>query len=130
MTTETETAAIQWQPIDPDQIRVGMRIRVTAQCDDRATTHIGVAHHQGGSRFWRTEGGELLTGFWSNSITYEVDPTSIPDPDAELIEKIGETLYRTNWPSDMWDGLSVEAYRELAQVALAAIRAEEAGEQA
>ena len=79
MTTETETAAIQWQPIDPDQIRVGMRIRVTAQCDDRATTHIGVAHHQGGSRFWRTEDGWPLDGWFDYPITYEVDPATIPN---------------------------------------------------
>ena len=134
-TTETTSQLPQWQPIEHDQLRVGMRIRVTVQCDDRATTHIGVAHYQGGSRFWLTEGRWALTGWGDYPITYEVDLSTVPadpdaDPDADLIEKIGETLYRTHWPSDMWDGLSVEAYRKLARAALAAIRAEEAGEQA
>ena len=102
-----------------------MRIRVTEARGDRITTRTGVAHHTDKYGDWVTEDDWLLTG-WSNLVTYEVDPATIPDPDAELIESVAETLYRTDWPSDMWDGLSVEAYRELARAALAVIRESEA----
>ena len=118
----------QWQSIELAQIKAGMRIRATVARGDLITTHTGVAHHADTDGDWLTEENRMLTG-WSNSV-YEVDPTTIPDPDAELIEAVAETLYRTDWPSDMWDGLSVEAYREVARAALAVIRAEEAGEQA
>ena len=127
-TTETTSQLPQWQPIEHDQIKAGMRIRATFHRDDRETINVGVAHHRVGAD-WVTEKRWSLTG-WGFPTTYEVDPATIPDPDAELIEAVAETLYRTNWPSDMWDGLSVEAYRDLARAALNAIRAEEAGEQA
>lgn len=115
----------QWQPIEHDQIKAGMRIRATVAWDDRITTHAGVAHHTNKYGDWLTEDDWRLTG-WNNSATYEVDPATIPDPDADLIETVAETLHRTNWPTDMWDGLSVEAYRELARAALTAIRESEA----
>ena len=79
-----------WQPIEPDQIRAGMRIRVTVRNDDRTTAHVGVAHHQlvvgtvthhhqaVGTRLWCTEGRWPLGG-WGDSITYEVDPATIPN---------------------------------------------------
>ena len=115
----------QWQPIEPDQIRAGMRIRVTEARGDRIITRTGVARHTDKYGDWVTDDGWLLTG-WSNLVTYEVDSATIPDPDADLIEAVAETLSRTDWPSDVWDGLSVEAYRELARAALAAVRESEA----
>lgn len=116
----------RWQPIEPDEIRAGMRIRATTTFDDYVTTCTGVAHHTNKYGDWLTEENRMLAG-WDDPTTYEVDPATIPaDPDADLIETIAETLYRTNWPSDVWDGLSVEAYRELARAALAAIRESEA----
>ena len=117
----------QWEPIELDQIKAGMRIRATSVWDDdRVITRTGVAHCTDDHGDWRTECNGLLTG-WTNPTTYEVDPATIPaDPDVELIEAVAETLYRTDWPSDMWDGLSVEAYREVARAALAAIRESEA----
>ena len=72
----------QWQPIEHDQIRAGMRIRTTIQWGDRATAHVGVAHHAHhqavGSMVWFTEARWPLTG-WSCPTTYEVDPATIPN---------------------------------------------------
>lgn len=118
----------RWQPIELAQIRAGMRIRAaTTPVGDRMITYTGVAHHTNNDGNWLTERGWSLTSCWPNPTIYEVDPATIPaDPDADLIEAVAETLYRTSWPSDMWDGLSVEAYRELAKVALAAVRESEA----
>lgn len=84
----------QWQPIEHDQIKAGMRIRATVQQGDRATTHVGVAHHQAaGSRYWCTEERWPLDG-WGDSSTYEVDLATIPDPDAELIDALREASWR------------------------------------
>ena len=76
----------QWQPIEYDQIRAGMRIRATTVFGDGATN---------------------LTGVYPT--TYEVDPDTIPDPDAELIEKLAGLL-------DLTD-------REDAREVIAAVRA-------
>lgn len=115
----------QWQPIEQDQIKVGMCIRATTVFDYHIATRTGVAHHTNFHGDWRTEDNILLTG-WADQTTYEVDSSTIPaDPDADLIEAVAETLYQTNWPSDMWDGLSVDAYRDLARAALAAIRSQD-----
>ena len=76
----------QWQPIEYDQIRAGMRIRVTSPRGDRMTTHVGVAHHQAGS-CWHTEDSWPLAG-WGSPTIFEVDPATIPDPDAELIDAL------------------------------------------
>ena len=128
-------ATPQWQPIEYDQIKAGMRIRATVQYGDRATAHIGVAHHQVfGSRVWCTKERWPLDG-WGYSATYEVDPSTIPDPDpdAELIEKIGkaihdadESAYGWGEGGDEWgeDGTE-DAYRKLARVALNAVRESE-----
>ena len=116
----------QWQPIEHDQIRAGMRIRATIQCGDRTTIHVGAAHHQAVG-CWYTEDDGLLTG-WSGPITYEVDPAPIPDPDAELIEAIGKAIHDADWGcDDEWgkDGTE-DAYRKLARAALAAIHESEA----
>ena len=130
MTTENTSQLPQWQPVELAQVKAGMRIRATVAWGDRITTHTGVAHHADTDGCWRTEGNRMLAG-WGNSTIYEVDSSTVPDLDVELIEAVAETLYRTDWPSDVWDGLSVEAYRELAKVALAAVRAhDEAGERA
>ena len=145
--TDERVECAQWQPIEHDQIRAGMRIRATiAVWNDRTVTCSGVAHHTDKDGDWLTEGGLRLTGNWGSwgswgspgealqvayaSVIHEVDSSTIPDPDADLIEAVAETLSRTDWPSDVWDGLSVEAYREVARAALAVIRAEEVGEQA
>ena len=123
---ELLAGSTRWQPIEHDEIKAGMRIRATTADPadpDYVTIHIGVAHRTGEDGDWLTERAGLLTG-WIDPTTYEVDSATIPaDPDVELIEAVAEILYRTNWPSDMWDGLSVEAYRELARAALTAIRA-------
>lgn len=74
----------QWQPIEPDQIRAGMRIRVTVHREDCTTIYVGVAHR--GGAYWCTEHGWPLTG-WNYPTICEVDPSTIPaDPDADLIE--------------------------------------------
>ena len=118
----------QWQPIEHDQIKAGMRIRATIQCEDRTTAHVGVAHHQDvGSRLWRTEGQWPLGG-WGDSTTYEVDPSTIPDPDAELIEKIGKAIHDADesaytWGDEWGEDPSAETYRKLARAALDAVRA-------
>ena len=86
-------ATPQWEPIEPDQIKAGMRIRTTIQYDDRATIHVGVAHHQvDGLGIWVTEKRRPLDG-WGDSTTYEVDPATIPDPDAELIDALREASW-------------------------------------
>ena len=111
----------QWQPIEHAQIQAGMRIRVTVQCDDRTTFHVGVAHHQLLSRVWCTEGRWPLDN-WGDSVTYEVDPATVPDPDAELIEKIGKAIHDADEPADEW---GAETYREPARAALDAVRESE-----
>ena len=123
----------QWQPIEHDQIKAGMRIRATVQCDDRATVHVGVARHRVGSD-WSTEQQWSLTG-WSYPTTYEVDPSIIlADPDAELIEKIGKAIHDADDPAYVWvdewgEDPSAETYRKLARVALDAVRThDEAGD--
>ena len=82
----------QWQPIELDQIRAGMRIRATTTFDDYVTTRTGVAHHTNKYGDWLTEENRMLTG-WSNLVTYEVDPDTIPDPDAELIDALREASW-------------------------------------
>ena len=117
----------QWQPIEPDQIRAGMRIRMVVVWGDRLTTHTGVAHHTDDEGDWVTEDDWRLTG-WSGPITCEVDPATIPDPDAELIEAIGKAIHDADWGcDDEWgkDGTE-DAYRKLARAALAAIHESEA----
>ena len=120
----------RWQPIEHAQIRAGMRIRATVQCDDRTTIHVGVAHHQPvGTRVWFTEGLWPLYG-WADSTTYEVDPATITDPDAELIEKIAKAILLAEEPGDEWgeDGTE-DIYRKLARAALDAVReSDEAGD--
>ena len=81
----------QWQPIEHDQVEAGMRIRATIPHEERTSIYIGVAHHWGRDSDWCTEGGWLLTG-WDAPAIYEVDPATIPDPDAELIEKIAKAV--------------------------------------
>lgn len=84
----------QWQPIERDQIRAGMRIRATSTHPDRVTTYMGVAHHTDEDGDWRTECDWRLAG-WEDSTTYEVDPSTIPaDPDAEPIEALREASWR------------------------------------
>ena len=74
----------QWQPIEHAQIEAGMRIRATVQCEDRTTVYVGVAHHQAvGTRVWCTEGRWPLDAVGDSTI-FEVDPSTIPDQDAEL----------------------------------------------
>ena len=65
----------QWQPIERAQIRAGMRIRATTTL---VTTRTGVAHHANHYGDWHTERGWLLTS-WGDSITYEVDLSTIPN---------------------------------------------------
>ena len=118
----------QWQPIEHDQIRAGMRIRATFHRGDRATVHVGVAHRRVGAD-WVTEKRWSLTG-WGYPTTYEVDPATIPDPDAELIEKIGKAIHDADEPGFEWgeDG-SENVYRKLARAALTVIRThDEAGD--
>ncbi len=89
----------QWQPIERDQIRAGMRIRTTVVWGDGATNRTGVAHHTSRDGDWCTEAGLMLTG-WADPTTYEVDSATIPaDPDADLIEKLTGLLDLTN-PED------------------------------
>ena len=99
----------QWQPIEHDQIRAGMRIRATAQYDGRATVHVGVAHHRTGSD-WSTEQGWLLTG-WSYPTIYEVDPATIPDPDAEL-RRLPDALKKAKAHRDSLAATLIEVQRE------------------
>ena len=117
----------QWEPIEHDQIKAGMRIRVTVQREDRETVHVGVAHHQTVG-VWFTEQQWSLTG-WSYPTTYEVDPATIPDPDAELIEKIGKAIHDADestyvWADEWGEDPSAETYRKLARAALTVIREE------
>ena len=86
----------QWQPIELDQIRAGMRVRATFTWDDRITTHTGVTHHTNKYGNWLTERGWSLTSCWPNPTIYEVDPATIPDPDADLIEKLAGLLDLTD----------------------------------
>lgn len=87
----------QWQPIELDQIRAGMRIRTTVVWGDRITNYTGVAHHTDTDDDWFTEDDRLLTG-WHSSATYEVYSATIPaDPDADLIEKLAGLLDLTDW---------------------------------
>ena len=119
----------RWQPIKLAQIKAGMRIRTTTAYPDRITTHTGVAHHADADSYWRTEDDTLLTG-WPDPTTYEVDPATIPDPDAELIEAVGKAIHDADKRADDWDeDPSAETYRKLARAALTALRTHvEAGE--
>ena len=98
----------QWQPIERAQIRAGMRIRVTTALSDCVTTRTGVVHHTDRHGNWYTKDHWML-GQWVNPTTYEVDSSTIPDPDAELIEKLAGLL-------DLTD-------REDAREVIAAVRA-------
>lgn len=116
----------QWQPIECDQIRAGMRIMATTIYPDYATIHIGVAHRTGEDGDWLTERAGLLTG-WIDPTTYEVDPATIPDPDAETVEIIAELLHAGDPGSlDMWGELTErerQNYRDQAREVIAAVRA-------
>lgn len=68
-----------------------MRIRTIIVWGDRITNYTGVAHHTNTDDDWFTEDDWLLTG-WHSSATYEVDPATIPDPDAELDDKLWRIL--------------------------------------
>ena len=121
----------QWQPIEYKQIKAGMRIRATIRNGDLTAVYVGVAHHQPvGTRLWCTEEQWPLPG-WGDSVTYEVDPATIPDPDAELIEKIGKAIHDADesaytWGGDEWgEDPSAETYRKLARAALTVIRESE-----
>ena len=85
---ELVAGVTRWEPIEPDQIKAGMRIRATVQQGDCTSIFVGVARHPAGSGRWYTDERRMLTG-WSSPTTHEVDPTTIPtipaDPDAELI---------------------------------------------
>lgn len=83
----------RWEPIERDEIKAGMRIRATAAAGDCITTHTGVTHHTNKYGDWLTERSWLLTG-WADQISYEVDPATVPDPDAELIEALREASWR------------------------------------
>ena len=112
-----------WEPIEIDEIKPGMRLRATTVSDDCVITRTGVARHTKCDWFWYTEDGRLLTG-WANQLTCEVDPTSIPDPDAELIEKIGKAIHDADEVPDEWgDEWGSETCRKLARAALDAVRA-------
>ena len=100
---DTTSQLPQWQPIEYDQIRAGMRIRATTVFGDGATN---------------------LTGVYPT--IYEVDPATIPDPDAELIETVAEALAGVTITDPDFDGLECEDWRELARAALTAIRESEA----
>ena len=119
-------ATPQWQPIERDQIRAGMLILATMTYLDRVTTYMGVAHHTDEDGDWRTERDWRLTGC-EDSTTYEVDPATIPDPDADLIELIGKAIHDADEPGFEWgeDGTE-DAYRRMARAALAVIRESEA----
>lgn len=128
----------RWQPIELDEIRAGMRIRATDEArGDRITTYTGVAHNERRSGDWYTEDDWLLTDSWSNTTIYEVDPATIPDPDADLIEKAAIAIYEgmqhPNWRAPLWEEIDAhgqERFLNAARATLSAIRAEEAGEQA
>lgn len=117
----------QWQPIEHDQIRAGMRIRASSAFRDCTVTHMGVAHHADEDSDWSTEGDMILTGWSLSPISYEVDPATIPDPDADLIELIGKAIYDADGSTCEWgeDGTE-DVYRKLARAALAVIRESEA----
>ena len=113
----------RWQPIELAQIKAGMRIRATVAWGDRITTHTGVAHHTDTDGDWRTEGNRMLTG-WIDPTTYEVDPATIPDPDAELIEQVAKAIVDAAESTDEWgEDPTAETYRKLARAALTALRA-------
>ncbi len=117
------TQSPQWQPIELDQIRAGMRIRATTTYRGCVINRTGVAHHTSHYGNWYTERNWTLTG-WAAPTTYEVDPATIPaDPDAELIEKISKAIDDADKLADEWG--SADAYRKLARAALSVIRAEE-----
>ena len=104
-----------------------MRIRATIQCNDRTTIHVGVAHHQAVG-CWYTEERWPLDS-WAGPITYEVDPATIPDPDADLVEKIGKAIHDADVPGDEWGEFAKDVYRKLARAALDAVRThDEAGD--
>ena len=74
----------QWQPIERDQIRPGMRVKrthkgvqMTLTVATRDATAVGTAE------------GWLLP---LTSGTWQVDSSTIPDPDAGLIEKLARLL--------------------------------------
>ena len=95
---ELVAGVTRWQPIEIDEIKPGMRIRATIASSDRIATYTGVAHYADRDGDWCTEDGRLLTG-WADPTTCEVDPASIPDPDAELIEALAGLLDLTD-PED------------------------------
>ena len=115
----------QWQPIEHDQIRAGMRIRATFHRGDCTTAHVGVAHHQAVGCWYTEERWPLA--HWGDPSIYEVDPSTIlADPDAELIEKIALAIRDSDESTDEWgEDPSSEAYRKQARVALDAVRESE-----
>lgn len=125
----------QWQPIEPDRIKAGMRIRATSAIYDRTTTYIGVAHHTSHYSEWRTEAGLMLTG-WFDPTTYEVDLDTLPaDPDADLIKALREASWRIEHVGGRPDPLpglpeARDLLNKLRELGWTVIRAEEAGEQA
>lgn len=89
-------AVPQWQPVEYGQIRAGMRIRATVPREERTSIYIGVAHHTDLNSEWQTEHGwPLADRGWGDSVTYEVDPSTIPaDPGADLVEALREASWR------------------------------------
>ena len=122
----------QWQPIELDQIRAGMRIRATITYRYCVINRTGVAHHKIRDG-WYTEDICMLTG-WHDPTTYEVDSATIPDPDEELIEIVAELLHAGDPGSlDMWGeltGRERQNYRDQAREVVAAVRAHDEAVQA
>ena len=116
---ELVAVVTRWEPIEPDQIRAGMRVKrthkgvqMTLTAATRDATAVGTAEG------WFLP---LTSGTW------QVDPATIPDPDAELIEKIGKAIHDADesayvWADEWGEDPSAETYRKLARAALNAVR--------
>lgn len=126
----TASQSPQWQPIEHDQIRAGMRIRATATFDDCVIIQTGVAHHTDKDDDWCTEDNWPLTG-WNSPIPYEVDSATVPDPDADLIEALREASRRIEHMSGRPDPLpglpeARDLLNKLRELGWTVIRAEDA----
>ena len=97
-----------WRPTTFEEIRAGWEVRSRRRNGSESAW--GVAHHQDDDGDWHTEDNWLLTD-WVDPTTYEVDPTSIPDPDAELIEALREAswLIESSGQTGQWIGTFTEA---------------------
>ena len=74
--------AVRWQPIEPSDIKPGMRVRQTWRIGAVSHTTVGIVENVD-ARGWVYFVGRMAG---PDGGTWEVDPRTIPNPDQEILD--------------------------------------------